>query len=115
MINFSGVQLLALAEGSHRRLKQDIARLLREDFPDLADDAMALDAFIDIALADARELKIEGPEATATYAVIAFLMGLEVKDDKRLRNALLEEGLSEVDKARWMQAWIQAIARALEA
>ena len=115
MLNFSRAQMSPLAHRSDVRFRHDVVMLLQEDFPELANDAASLDAFVTVAMEDARALGIRGAQAMATYAVVAFLVGLDVKRDPRLIKAMVIPRLSEEDKAMWMQDWIDAITRALEA
>lgn len=115
MFNFSRYQMSALAHGSDVRLGNDIAKLLREDFPDLVSDSASLDAFVTVAMEDGRALGLYGDQSIATYTVVAFLAGLDVKRDHRLIQAMIVPRRSEEDKAKWMQDWISEIAREIEA
>lgn len=115
MLEFSKSQMSTMAHEFDAGLKGSIERLLREDFPDLTDDPQALSAFATVAIEDARFLGIRSGQGIAAYAVAAFLLGLEVKNDRRLVEAMLAGCRTQEEKTRWLEQWIITIARELEA
>lgn len=92
----------------------DVARFLADFFPEYAADREALAATVDLALLDARGFGLESARALAMYALLALLLGHEIRDDERLRNLLLSSGLNEEGKADAMGDWITNLARTLD-
>lgn len=66
------------------------------------------------AIADARAFGLKSEKAVATYGVVAFLVGLGIKDDPKLSAAMASPTLSEPKKIEWLHDWLAALEKALE-
>ena len=114
MLTVSHQQMAALAAGKEAGFRQRLFEFLCEEFPDQAEDRAAVVAVVDVGIADARNLGLQGARAIAVYVTVAFLLGMEIKDDPRLVAAVRDSRASEADKIAWLQDWLGAIAGALD-
>jgi hypothetical protein len=104
----------AFAARSERQFLDRVIAFLTQRFPGHTGDPEAVNALVQVATSDGRALGLRSERALAMYCLLALLLGLEVKDDPRLRDLLLESGMKEVVLVDAMGQWMKSIAMALE-
>ena len=114
MLSISQEQMAKLELTREDAYRRDLAMLLRESYPDFASDADAVDAVVEVGVADAREAGLTSARGIAIYVVIAFLLGLTVKEEPQFVAMVTRSDRSEAEKIAWMEAWITQIADAFE-
>lgn len=107
-------QMQSFARHSEGGFRERLLGLLRESFPEYATDPTATALVIDQAVADARMAGLQSERAIAAYVIAAFVLGLDIKDDPIFVRDVREAGLSEAEKADWIEGWVGAVADALE-
>jgi hypothetical protein len=114
MVTISPRALAALELSQENKFRKQLVGLLSESFPELVDDAGVVYDFADIAIEDARHTGLRSAAGISVYVIVAFLLGLDVKNDPRLVHALTLSARNEDEKILWLQGWIAAISSALE-
>ena len=115
MLLISQEQIAKLELTREEAYRRGLAMLLQESYPELISDADAVDAVVEVGMADAREAGLTSARGIAVYVVIAFLLGLAVKEEPQFVAMMTHSGRSEAEKIAWMEAWILQIADAFEA
>lgn len=114
MLSISYEQMAKLELAREEVFRRELAALLRESYPEFSGDADAVDAVVEVGMADARAAGLSTARGIAVYVVIVFLLGLAVKEDRRFRAMVIDSTHSEAEKIVWMDGWITAIADAFE-
>jgi hypothetical protein len=114
MLTISPAQMAAFQGLSDDEFHARLFAFLCEEFPEHAADRGGVAAVVEVGVSDARDAGLRGERAIAIYVMIAFLMGMEVKDDPRFIANVRESGASEGEKIAWMEGWIDAVAAALD-
>ncbi len=114
MLEITPLQMQSVERDSEHQFRERLLGLLRESFPEYAADPTATALVVDQAVADARMAGLQSAKAIAAYVIAAFVLGMDIKDDPHFIREVRESGLSEAEKADWIEGWVSAVADALE-
>lgn len=107
----------ALAAIPRAEFRRSLIQFLREHFEDTkAMPAPELEGSVDLCLAKAERYGLDSGQDAATFAVTAYLMGMDFdREFPAATDVLLSPVLASPDKAEWLREWTEELFRALEA
>ena len=113
MLEISPDQLAAFGAESDDRFHARLFAYLCETFPDYAQDRAGVAAVVQAGVADARDAGLRGAQALAIYVIVAFLVGMDIKDHPSFVRNVRMSGASEAEKIDWMTGWLDQIVAGL--